>query len=186
MFVLVATAATTTTRAMVYDETIDGDISGDRLVPTNRQLDLGSNLLTATSVRDDREYIHFHLGGGLRLEQLILTAYAGNDQLAFIAVQAGSVFTEPHQGTDPANLLGYSHFGPGNGTVGTDILDDMGQGAGSMGFVPPLTGPDYTFWIQQTGTNAVTYTFDFVVTPEPATMIGLAAGVAALARRRRR
>jgi hypothetical protein len=171
--------------AIVYDEGVDGDISGDRLAPTSRSLSFGSNELTATSVSGDLEYITLSVPAGLQLDAVILDAYVSLDSTAFIAVQSGTTFTEPPTGTDVSNLLGWSHFGTGLGQVGTDILDDISVGAGAIGFVPPLSEGDYTYWIQQTGANSATYTLDFVVTPEPSTLALLALGVPALLRRRR-
>ena len=181
-FVAIASAAHA---GVIWDEGVDGDLSGDRLVPTDLTFAVETNTLIATSVQGDREYVHFHLPTGSVLSQLWLTTWTGNDQIAFIAVQEGSVFTEPPTNTDVSKLLGYTHFGPGAGNLGQDILPAMGQGPGSIGFVPPLTGSDYTFWIQQTGANAVTYSLDFVVTPEPVSLLAFA-GFAALAARRRR
>lgn len=168
---------------VIWNEGVNGDLSNDRLNPTNLQLQLGVNSLMATSVQGDREYVHFHLGSGMTLNQVVLVSYQGVDEIAFIGVQAGSTFTEPPTGTNVANLLGYTHFGPAIGNVGHDILPAMGTGAGSIGFVPPLTGEDYTFWIQQTGVNAATYQFDFVVAPEPCSLLALA-GAAFWLRRR--
>ena len=86
---------------------------------------------------------------------------------------------------NPANLLGWSHFGPGNGTVGTDILDNIGAGAGAMGFVPPLPAGDYTFLIQQTGGSASDYTFQFSVVPLPPTVLLLGPVLLVITRLRR-
>jgi hypothetical protein len=122
------------------------------------------------------------------LSQINLISWAGADQIGFIAVQAGSTFTEPPTGTNVANLLGYSHMGPGAGNLGLDILPSMGQGAGAIGFTPPLTGSDYTFWINQTGSNPVTYRLDFVTSPvpEPVGLLVLGLGVAVGLRRSRK
>ncbi|MBS1715461.1 MAG: PEP-CTERM sorting domain-containing protein [Armatimonadetes bacterium] len=170
----------------IWDESVDGDLSGDRSLPTDLTFTVGTNTLIATSVQGDREYVHFHLPTGAVLSELWLTSWVGNDQIGFIAVQEGSVFTEPPTNTDVSKLLGYSHMGPGAGNLGQDILPAIGQGPGSIGFVPPLTGSDYTFWIQQTGANAVTYSLDYVVTPEPASLVVFAAlGAVAVGRRRR-
>lgn len=168
---------------IVWDESVNGDLSGDRLDPTSLTLSFGTNSLIATSGPGDREYVHFHLNPGQALGQIIVTSYVSDDPIAFIGVQAGTVFTEPHEDPEPSNLLGYMLFGDGH--VGTDILPAMGQAFGTIGFTPPLTGPDYTFWIQQTG-NPATYNLNFVVVPEPATLsLGLGVGLLLLKRRRK-
>lgn len=170
---------------VVHDESIHGDVSNDRLSPTAYVLSSGTNSLLATSVSGDREYVRFTVPAGFQLSQVVLASYAGIDGTAFIGVQAGSTLTEPPTGTNVANLLGWTHFGPGPGNVGTDILDNIGVGAGAIGFTGSLSAGDYTFWIQQTGANAATYQMDFVVVPAPAAagLLGLA-GVLACRRRR--
>jgi hypothetical protein len=167
-----------------HNESINGDLSGDRLNPAAYSLTLGINSLIATSNTGDREYVKLTLPPATQLSQLVLSSYAGTDQIAFIGVQAGSTFTEPPTGTNVANLLGWSHFGPGVGNVGQNFLPSVGTGAGSMGFTPPLTGSTYTWWIQQTGASLVTYQLDFVVTPEPATIGIMVTGALMVGRRR--
>ena len=128
------------------------------------------------------------------MSSIVHTSYASTDNLSFIGFQSGPQLTEPlPPATNAGNLLGYLHFGPG--TVGTDILDDLGASGSStppaMGFTPPLPAGTYTFWIQQTGVEA-SYSFDFVLTPVPepgqwALMVaGAALVVAARVRSRRR
>lgn len=170
-----------------YDELIDGDLSGDRFNPTDISLSLGSNLLHATSVAGDLEYFTMHLPAGGQLDSIVLTTYVSGSPMSFIAVQSGTTFTEPPAGTNPANLLGWTHFGGPDAPAGTDILDNLGLGAGSIGFTPPLAGGPYTFWSQETGPNTATYTMNFVVTPEPAAimLLGLGASIALLRRRKR-
>jgi hypothetical protein len=150
-----------------YDETVSGDLSGNRAAPTVVHLDPGANPLSATSVSGDVEYFTLNVPIGFRLSAINVTSYA-NGNLSFVAIQRGTTFTEPPTGTNVANLLGYSHFGSGNGTIGTDILDDMGTGAGSQGFVPPLGAGDYTFWSQEAGGVPVSYTLSFQLTAVPA------------------
>lgn len=171
---------------VIWDESIHGDLSGDRLVPTSLNLAPGVNGLIATSVAGDREYVHFHLAPGMRLDAINTISYSGDDQVAFIGVQAGTTFTEPPTGTNVANLLGWTLFGPGMGNMNQNILPQMGVGDGAIGFTPPLTGADYTFWIQQTG-DLTAYRLDFVTTvvPEPASLVVLAIGGLAIRLRRR-
>ncbi len=167
------TADSTPTPAPVtsfYDEAVDGDISGDRNAPTMLELEEGVNSLTATSVAGDIEYVTLTVPSGLQLDSVDVASYASDtDDIAFAAVQTGTIFTEPPTQTDVENLLGYSHFGAID--VGTDILDDLANGQGAIGFDSPLPSGDYTFWLQQTGDTS-TYSLDFNVsfaepTPTP-------------------
>jgi len=169
-----------TSVAFVYDEGVDGDLSNDGLSPTVLVADVGANTLAGTTVSGDLDYFTFNIGAGFRLDAIILTAFDSADDLAFAAVQSGATFTEPPVGTDPANLLGWLHFAAP--LVGTDILDDMGLGDGAIGFVPPLPSGDYSFWIQQTGTDSVGYGMQFVVSavPVPAALYLLGSGLIAL------
>lgn len=149
----------------VYAEGDTGDLSGDRTAPTALTLSLGRNQLTATSVQGDLEYVALTLPPGGQLDAVVVAAFASTDSIAFAGIQAGTQFTEPNTGTNVGNLLGYSHFGPGAGNVGTDILDEMGTGAGAIGFTGSLTGSVYTLWLQQAGTAVTTYTLDLFVGP---------------------
>jgi hypothetical protein len=147
-----------------YDEGIDGDLSGNRLAPTSVSLDPGTNTITATSVSGDLEYFTVTVPVGFELSALTLASYVSLDALAFIGVQSGTTFTEPATGTDVSQLLGWTHFGSGNSTVGTDILDDIGAGFGAIGFTGALGAGDYTFWSQQTGVNSSTYALELEIT----------------------
>lgn len=172
---------------IIWDETVQGDLSNDRLNPTNLNLNLGTNGVLASSGFSDIEYVHFHLAAGMQLDAIIPISYSGADEVAFIGVQAGSIFTEPASGANVANLLGWALWGPAMGNMNTNILPTIGTGAGAQGFTGPLTGSDYTFWIQNTGSD-FTWRMDFntSVVPEPATMAALFVGSIALLRRKRK
>jgi hypothetical protein len=144
-----------------HDEAVHGDLSDNRLAPTAYTLPAGTGSLRATTGAPDLEYVALTIPTGNKLAGITLVSYEGLDITAFIGVQAGSVFTEPPATPNVANILGYAHYGPA--FVGTDILDDMGQGFLSIGFTPPLASGTYTFWLQQLGL-ACTYQFDFKVT----------------------
>jgi hypothetical protein len=173
--------------ALVYHEGIQGDLSNDRLAPTTLMLGNGDSTVIGAARSGNIDYLSIVVPGGSQLDAILLAAYVSSSTLSFIAIQAGPVFTEPPTGTDVGNLLGWTHFGPGQ--VGTDVLDDLAGGAGAIGFDRPLPSGTYTFWIQETGPMLSAYAFTFEVTqvPEPGSWALLLAGlglVAAHARRR--
>src|SRR5262245_5621519 len=100
---LVASAAS-------WNESTNGDISNARLTPSSLALDAGANPITGSVVAGDVDYITLTIPSGASLTQLVLSNYTTTDNLAFIAIQAGTQFTEPAVGTNVANLLGYSHL----------------------------------------------------------------------------
>ncbi len=176
--------------ATVWNEATNGDISNNRLAPTSMTLSAGSNDVIGSVVGNpsDIDYLTINVPTGDELSQIILESFTSTDQKGFIGIQAGTTFTQPPTGTDVTQLLGYTHFGPGAGNVGADILPSMGTGAGSQGFTAPLAAGPYTFWIQQLGA-LTNYDFNFVVrpVPEPASwaLAAMAGGLLALVARRR-
>lgn len=179
-----AAASSAAVAGVIHDESMHGDLSDDRLNPTPLVLADGVNSLIATSQAGDREYVRFTVPAGRQLGAVNLTSYSGVDGTAFIAAQAGTSMTEPPTGTNVGNLLGWTHFGPGAGNLGDDILPAIGTGPGAIGFLPPLPEGEYTFWIQQIGSTS-TYQLDFVSIPAPATLTLGVLALGAAARRRR-
>jgi hypothetical protein len=170
-----------------YSEGVSGDLSGNPAAPTALLAALGSNTLSATSGSGDAEYVVVTIPATYQLSSIVLTAFSPNE-VAFAAVQQGSTYTAV---TLPDDLDGWTHYGtrapaPADAMVGFDLLDNMGAGAGAIGFVPPLGSGDWTFLFQQTGGTLVSYTFDFVVIPEPSTLMLVLAGLAAIASARPR
>lgn len=149
--------------AVIHDEALHGDLSGDRQNPTTYTLQAGTNSLLASTNAGDQEYVTLVVPAGHQLSSVILTSYDSANGIAFIGVQSGTIFTEDPFSADPANLLGWAHFGSDMGQVGQDILDDLGQGFGAQGFIPPLPAGPYTYWIQQFDFDPTAYQFDFIV-----------------------
>ncbi len=149
-----------------YDETIDGDISDDRLNTTVLNLTIGSNVVTASQQGDafgrDIDYLTTVIPAGTQLTRLECPAYTalGKPNLAFLGLQAGPIFTTPFDNTDAADLLGGTVYG--FFSVGTDLLFQVATLGGATGFTPPLAAGTYTWWYNQTG-DPSTVTLNFVV-----------------------
>jgi len=155
------------TLAANYDENVDGDLSDLAGAPTALLLGLGANTVTATSERNDPDFLTISVPNGSRLDAIILDAFTGTP-VSFVGVQNGPTWTEG-TGTniDPANLLGWAHFGE---NLAVDLLVDIGAGDGAHGFDPPLSSGDYTLLLQERR-SAVTYAMNFNVSvPEPSSI----------------
>lgn len=123
---------------ILWNEDTQGDLSNNRFAPTQLpDLMPGNNFLSIildnpdvspnppvpVSFHRDLDYFIVTVPEGLLLSKLILSQYGGgtSDDIAFIAVQEGTQFTEPPQPrsidyptpgiTNPANLLGYALVG---------------------------------------------------------------------------
>ncbi|MEB3356617.1 MAG: DVUA0089 family protein [Synechococcales bacterium] len=144
-----------------YDEAVGGDISDDPASPLELPLSEGTTQLSATSGGGDQEYVTVTVPDGFQLDSLVLESYSAGSDVAFIGVQEGSTFTEPlDESADTSNILGYALFGQGQAS--TDILDNIGNGSGAIGFDGPLPSGTYTFALQQLGANS-DYTLAFNV-----------------------
>jgi hypothetical protein len=151
-----------------YNESVAGDLSDNRLLPTPLSLRYGSNLVSGKfgrspdAERHDLDYVTITIPPGRSLAQLVLVQADVGGAVSFIAVQNEPQFTVPYTTFDSTVLLGWHHFG--SSEQGFDILPALGAGPGSMGFVPPLAAGVYTFWLQEINTeDALDYSLDFQV-----------------------
>jgi hypothetical protein len=145
-----------------YLEISSGDLSNDRLAPTNWSLSAGTNRLIAATSPSDQEYLRINIPAEHRLNSIVVQFFTTSD-VAFIGVQQGTTFSVTPQLAEADDMYGYAHFGPGEGNVGTDILDDMGAAPGAIGFTPPLASGSFTFWLQQGTPPSTTYQLNFNV-----------------------
>jgi hypothetical protein len=165
--------------ALTYDEGVDGDLSSVAASPTLwGTLDVGGNLLTASSDGSDYDHVAFTIAAGTQLDSIVLTSYSP-DQSSFTGLQSGAVWTaDVGSKIDPEVLLGYTHYGtttPG-AAVGDDFLEDMTSSPEAIGFTTPLGSGTYNMLLQERGSTTVSYsmTFNVSLVPEPATLSLLA------------
>ena len=174
---------------LMWDETIDGDLSNDYLNPTQLFIKGVNNHVRFTTdfiPEVDREYFTFTIDEGYELSAIILDRFDSEpiSNLAFLAIANGSVFPTEPSAPDVTTLLGYSL--PGITDVGNDILQAMGSGAGTQGFSGPLGAGTYSFWAQETGPFDDVWDLNFVVTQIPAPGALALLGLAGVTSRRRR
>ena len=174
---------------LMWDETIDGDLSNDYLNPTQLFVKGVNNHVRFTTdfiPEVDREYFTFTIDEGYELSAIILDRFDSEpiSNLAFLAIANGSVFPTDPSAPDVTTLLGYSL--PGITDVGNDILQAMGSGAGTQGFSGPLGAGTYSFWAQETGPFDDVWDLNFVVTQIPAPGALALLGLAGVTSRRRR
>jgi hypothetical protein len=149
--------------AVFHDESIQGDLSDDRLDPTRHTLALGTSSLLAGTAPFDLEYLTLTIPDGLALSQIVLADFTGDSFVSFIGAERGDIMSVTPAATTAAGLLGWAHFS----AVGSDLLPIMGaSGFGAEGFVPPLPAGTYAFWIQEIDAP-VQYRLDFNVAAVP-------------------
>ena len=188
-----AVFATAASADLMWDEAIDGDLSGDYLNPTQLFTKGVNNHVIFTTIGaaenggdQDREYFTFDVAVGYQLESIILSDFQTDPitNLGFIGVAAGNVFPTSPEAPNVTELLGY--YLPGVDDVGDDILQAMGNGGGSQGFSGPLGAGSYTFWAQETGPSTDNWDLNFVVSEVPAPGALALLGLGGIAARRRR
>lgn len=175
--------------AVDYNEAVDGDLSGNGLLPTVLALGAGSNLVVGNFGGSplpgvqDLDYLSVIVPTGYVLNKLMLTSLVAGGANSFLGVQSGPQVTMPPTSFDPSPLLGYNHIFTNQ--EGTNLLPSLGISGG-------LAAGSYTFWINETDTTQPwSYGFDFQVAavPEPETYAMLLAGLGllgAFVRKRRR
>lgn len=171
--------------ATIWNESTDGDLSNDRLAPSQLGFASGSNVVQGTVGDDgtgiDRDYFSITVPTGTALTGLTFTPYTSvSGGSSFIALEAGPQMTVTPTGVGIADLLGFAHYG--TDAIGFDQLPVLAPGLGGV-----LPSGIYTLWVQETGGPA-TFGIDFTVTPVPlpGAAVLLVSGLFGLAGVRRR
>lgn len=142
-----------------HSEAEDGDLSDDRMTPTEVTVELGDNVVSGSTGAGDRDYLTLEVPAGHQLTNVTLDAYNGVS-VSFIAVVTGTQMAVDPDDADPALLQGYYLFGSSD--IGSDLLAPMGDASDAVGFAGPLGPGAYTFWIQETG-GGVSYEMTFEI-----------------------
>lgn len=153
----------------IWDEALNGDLSGNNLAPTALTLGLGVNTIKGTMGRDlpsdpvDRDMFTFTIPPGRALTSINVVVFTPTNQ-SFYAIAPGTSIDISDPTFHLANTL-VQHTG--------DILSQMALGsyAGGTGITDPLGPGTYTAWFQELS-SIVTYQMDYTIAavPEPATV----------------
>lgn len=173
---------------VIWNESVQGDLSNNRFEPTMLMVAPGSNqffgLMNAAGPNGevDRDYFTLTIPEGHQLSSITLDIYFSQDFAAFLGIQPGPVFPNDPDTVQPNDLLGWTLISTME--EGQNVLPIMGSNG--TGFTPPLPAGTYSFWAQQTG-DRTEYALTFGVEPIPApgALTLITAGSWLLLRRRR-
>lgn len=171
--------------AVVYDETVSGDLSGLLGSPTSLSVSSGANTVigeigangnSGATNGSDADYFSLTVPSGGSLDTLTVDSYvpAGSSGSSFFGYTLGTSFS----GQGFGDVDGFTLINAASG----DVLSSLA--GGSLG---PGT---YSFWLQETAPTTVEYQLTIGITttviPEPATAVLISGCLAALVFRRRR
>lgn len=154
---------------VAWDESLDGDLSGDPLAPTQLALAPGDNRIVGsvtTSTLDTRDYVTFTILAGQELTAIRQDVYVdvpggGPGDRGYNAIAAGATSAIPDS-TNGNLFLGGDHID--QLAPGTDLLAILATAPlAGTGFTAPLGPGTYTYHLQQTGQQVVGYELVFQV-----------------------
>jgi hypothetical protein len=190
---LAAAYAPASIAAVVWDESIHGDLSTSVAAPTPLVLGVGTSSVLGrmAAPNDIRDLFTFTIGPGQLLTAMYLIDYrdvgtGAPGDTGYVHIDDGASTVVPSAAT-MLEFLGGHHLDRDTFPTPADNMLAILAGAplGGIGFTLPLGPGAYTINVQQTGTPLTAYALDVVVTPAPGS-VGMLAGLAGLAAPRRR
>ena len=90
--------------AVIYNESVSGDLSNNQAEPTPLMLALGTNSVVGTvGTGDNQDWITVNVPSGLTLSSLVLASYNSSDSQGFLGVQRGTSFVGNPETTPPTH-----------------------------------------------------------------------------------
>jgi len=184
-------------KALDWNETINGELSGIGAAPTAITFTDGYNIIEGTMGNlgglgvVDADIWTFTIAAGYYLTGINLVSYSapiGSPTMnSFMAIDDAATINTSDPSQHLSNGLWTEEFdGLGNTFTNLMAILDAGPAYGGTGFTGNLGSGTYTFWVQEV-TAEIQYCIEFVVTPVPepgsVVLLGLA-GLLGLRRRR--
>ena len=160
---LLAAMAVPVNAAVIWNESVNGDLSSSEAAPTAISFGVGSNTILGSINGNplDRDYITFTLAPGQTLSHLNLISFSP-DNIAFTAFNSGSTSFVPSGATNGLFLSGI-HITAAD--AGHDLMPFYDTRNVTTNSLPaPSLGPGtYCWMVQQTSPVLQNYTLEFVV-----------------------
>ncbi|MDF1870444.1 MAG: hypothetical protein P1U30_08650 [Phycisphaerales bacterium] len=185
VFAGTALLVASTAAATVYNESIDGDLSGDRFNPTFIDFGLGQNTVINETVDaeipgGDIDYFTFTVGAGQWVDSIIIAdtfnPNGGLDMGVFVGLAFDDFFDFNIDDFTGDGLEGFLITDFTN--VGFESIETLSGGLATLG------EGDYTLWIQQGNVDITRVTTHINIVPAPSSLAVLGA-MGMMARRRR-
>lgn len=149
---------------VVWDESVNGELSHSPSTPTFLPFAVGSNIVNASVGNLDgkaRDYLRFTLAEGQMLNTINLLVYTP-DNTGFMAINEGVHSYFPSYDTEMFYLSGIHVSGA---DVGANLIDlFMNRSVTSESLYGPLWPGNFSMVIQQTSVLLTTYSLEFIVT----------------------
>lgn len=160
---LLAAMAVPASAAVIWNESINGDLSSSETAPTSISFGVGTNSILGSVSGNplDRDYITFTIAPGQTLSHVNLISFSP-DNIAFTAFNSGSTSFIPSGATNGSFLSGIHITAADTGFDLMPFYDTRNVTTNSL--ASPSLGPGtYCWMIQQTSPLTQSYSIDFVV-----------------------
>lgn len=139
----------------IWDESLDGDLSNDKLNPTELFLSQGPNIVRGSvGPGSEDDVFRITIPENTVIGSVVIQDHSSQTNNSFMGVDAGPIYTAA---TNPA-AYGFTTFSGAD--VGTDVLPALAASNGN--FSGALLAGTYTFWIDE-GTGPEDYAIQFNV-----------------------
>lgn len=172
----------------LWNESLQGDLSGDYLLPNHFLLSPGQNTITGSlaGLGSDQDFFTLRVPEGLVLSSIMINSYTtGNPfNVGFFGIQQGATLSSPPS-VSFSEPIGYVLFG--TWAVGLDVLPTIVAGPPFDG-ERPLAAGQYAVWLNETGSPSswqLDFTTQVTAVPEPSVGLLAAATLSGFGFRRR-